>query len=76
MDGWSGTSVSVPAWLAEQIGRSGRVVASDIDTAWMLADDVGFEVLRHDVGVDAAPVSGQLDLATARLISAWGRKPR
>jgi len=51
-------------------------VASDIDTAWMLADDVGFEVLRHDVGVDAAPVSGQLDLATARLISAWGRKPR
>jgi len=38
--------VSVPAWLAEQVGRSGRVVASDIDTAWMTADDVGFEVLR------------------------------
>jgi len=59
--------VSVPAWLAEQVGRSGRVVASDIDTAWMPADDVGFEVLRHDVGVDEAPM-GRFDLVHARLL--------
>ena len=30
--------IGVPAWLAEQVGSSGRVVASDIDTAWMPAD--------------------------------------
>jgi hypothetical protein len=39
---------SVPAWLAEQVGPSGRVVASDIDTAWMPAHGAAFEVLRHD----------------------------
>src|SRR5882757_7714205 len=48
--------VSVPAWLAEQVGPSGRVVATDIDTAWMPAEGAAFEVLRHDVGVDEAPM--------------------
>jgi SAM-dependent methyltransferase len=57
---------SVPTWLAGQVGPSGRVVASDIDTAWMPARAV-FEVLLHDVGVDEAPGSG-FDLVHARLL--------
>jgi SAM-dependent methyltransferase len=59
--------VSVPAWLADRVGRSGRVVASDIDTEWLPADGVGFEVLRHDVGVEEAP-GGDFDLVHARLV--------
>jgi len=59
--------VSVPAWLAEQVGPSGRVVASDIDTAWMPAEGAAFEVLRHDVGVEPPPVGG-FDLVHARLL--------
>ncbi len=59
--------VSVPAWLAEQVGATGRVVASDIDTAWMPAQDAAFEVLRHDVGVEQPP-AGSFDLVHARLL--------
>jgi SAM-dependent methyltransferase len=59
--------VSVPAWLAEQVGPSGRVVASDIDTAWMPAEDAAFEVLRHDVGVEQPPAGG-FDVVHARLL--------
>ena len=59
--------VSVPAWLAEQVGPSGRVVASDIDTAWMPAEGAAFEVLRHDVGVEQPP-AGAFDLVHARLL--------
>lgn len=58
---------SVPAWLAEQVGPSGRVVASDIDTAWMPAHGAAFEVLRHDVGVEQPP-AGDFDLVHARLL--------
>lgn len=59
--------VDVPAWLAEQVGSSGRVVASDIDTTWMPADGAAFEVLRHGVGVDEPP-AGSFDLVHARLL--------
>jgi SAM-dependent methyltransferase len=59
--------VSVPAWLAGQVGSSGRVVASDIDTAWLPAEGAAFEVLRHDVGVDQPP-DGGFDLVHARLL--------
>ena len=59
--------VSVPAWLAEQVGPSGRVVASDIDTAWMPVEGTAFEVLRHDVGADEPPAGG-FDLVHARLV--------
>ena len=58
---------SVPTWLAEQVGPSGRVVASDIDTAWMPAEGAAFEVLRHDGGVDPPP-DGAFDLVHARLV--------
>jgi SAM-dependent methyltransferase len=59
--------VSVPTWLAEQVGPSGRVVASDIDTAWMPAEGTAFEVLQHDVGVEQPP-AGSFDLVHARLL--------
>jgi SAM-dependent methyltransferase len=59
--------VSVPAWLAGQVGPSGRVVATDIDTAWMPAGRVAFEVLQHDVGADPPP-AGEFDLVHARLL--------
>jgi SAM-dependent methyltransferase len=58
---------SVPAWLAERVGASGRVLATDIDTAWMPAGEAPFEVLRHDVGADPPPAGG-FDLVHARLL--------
>jgi SAM-dependent methyltransferase len=58
---------NVPAWLAERVGPSGRVVASDIDTAWMPDEGAAFEVLRHDVGVEPPP-GNDFDLVHARLV--------
>lgn len=59
---------SVPSWLAEQVGPDGRVLATDIDTAWM--PEAGrFDVRRHDVGVDPPPM-GPFDLVHARLVLA------
>jgi SAM-dependent methyltransferase len=60
-------SASVPRWLAAQVGPSGRVLATDLDTAWMPAEGAGFEVLRHEVGVDEPP-AGPFDLVHARLL--------
>jgi SAM-dependent methyltransferase len=59
--------VSVPAWLADRVGPSGRVVASDIDTAWMPVAGATFEVLQHDVGA-APPPGSDFDLVHARLL--------
>ena len=58
---------SVPAWLAGQVGPSGRVVASDIDTGWMREQGGAYEVVAHDVGTDE-PLSGPFDLVHARLV--------
>ncbi|HEY9472587.1 MAG TPA: methyltransferase domain-containing protein [Mycobacteriales bacterium] len=58
---------SVPAWLAEQVGQAGRVMASDLDIAWMPSGDVRFEVLQHDVGTQEPP-TGPFDLVHARLV--------
>jgi hypothetical protein len=52
--------------LAEQVGPGGRVLAIDIDTAWMESAS-GYEVRRHDVGLDPPPV-GPFDLVHARLL--------
>jgi SAM-dependent methyltransferase len=57
---------SVPTWLAGQVGATGRVLATDIDTRW-LDGTPGVEVVRHDVGTDPAPV-GPFDLVHARLL--------
>lgn len=60
-------SASVPRWLAAQVGESGRVLATDLDTSWLPAGEAGFEVLRHEVGVDPVP-AGEFDLVHARLL--------
>jgi len=58
---------SVPTWLAEQVGRDGRVLATDIDTSWIPGGDVGYEVRRHDVGAQPPPAE-HFDLVHARLV--------
>jgi SAM-dependent methyltransferase len=57
---------SVPAWLAEQVGPDGYVLATDIDTSWMDASS-GYDVRRHDVGTSPPP-DDRFDLVHARLV--------
>ena len=57
---------SVPAWLADRVGPSGRVVATDLDTSWMPAG-ASFTVERRDVAADPPP-AGPFDLIHARLV--------
>jgi SAM-dependent methyltransferase len=59
---------SVPSWLAARVGPAGHVLATDIDVSWMTAAaDAGYEVRRHDVGVEPPPGDG-FDLVHARLV--------
>jgi SAM-dependent methyltransferase len=59
---------SVPSWLASRVGPSGHVLATDIDVSWMAAAAyAGYEVRRHDAGVDPPPGEG-FDLVHARLV--------
>lgn len=61
--------MSVPRWLAAQVGPAGLVLATDIDTSWLVGDDAPgqLRVVRHDVGVEDPPEAG-LDLVHARLV--------
>lgn len=50
---------SVAAWLCEQVGTTGRVVAADINI--QLLRDINrpnFEAIKHDITVDSLPESG------------------
>lgn len=59
---------SIPTWLAQRAGPTGRVIATDIDTSWLdKVEDHGYEVLRHDVAADDPP-SVSFDLIHARLV--------
>ena len=59
---------SVPRWLAEQVGPTGRVLATDIDVSWTrAAASPVVEVRRHDVARDAPPAE-TFDLVHARLV--------
>lgn len=59
---------SVPRWLRQRVGDTGRVLATDIDTSLLEGDsDRRYEVARHDVGVDAPPAA-DFDLVHARLV--------
>lgn len=62
---------SVPDRLADRVGPTGSVLATDIDTSWLPAGDEGslsrYEVRRHDVGVDDPP-GADFDLVHARLV--------
>nr|WSX19125.1 methyltransferase domain-containing protein [Streptomyces tubercidicus] len=59
---------SVPLGLAERVGPTGTVLATDIDVSWTsgIADGV-IEVLTHDVAADPPPPGG-FDLVHARLV--------
>lgn len=59
---------SVSAWLAEQVGPSGRAVATDLDTSYLarLARP-NLEVRRLDILQDAVE-RGAYDLVTARAV--------
>jgi SAM-dependent methyltransferase len=73
--GWQAWEVgaggpTVASWMAGQVGRHGRVLATDIDTTWIegwIEGDPAYEVLRHDVGLDPPP-AGPFDLVHARLV--------
>lgn len=59
---------SIPAALAERVGPTGHVLATDIDTSWLtdLAATT-VEVRRHDLAQDEPPAGG-FDLVHARLL--------
>jgi ubiquinone/menaquinone biosynthesis C-methylase UbiE len=59
----------VPEWLAQQVGPTGEVLASDLDPSWLRASAarVQLRVLRHDVGSDPPP-DGPFHLVHARLV--------
>jgi hypothetical protein len=58
----------VPSWLAARVAPAGHVLATDIDVSWLGATaDAGYEVRRHDVGVEPPP-DGGFDLVHARLV--------
>jgi SAM-dependent methyltransferase len=72
-DGWRCWEVgaggtSVVRRLAELVGSSGRVLATDLDPRWAeSASGVNIEVRRHDVAADDPP-DGPFDLVHARLV--------
>ena len=57
----------VPDGLAERVGGTGLVLATDIDTSWLGDPSGPLRVLRHDVGTEPPPEDG-LDLVHARLV--------
>ncbi|SOD66856.1 Methyltransferase domain-containing protein [Streptomyces sp. 1222.2] len=59
---------SVVRGLAERVGPTGHVLATDIDTSWLAAAAAPqVEPRRHDVAVDEPP-QGPFDLVHARLV--------
>ncbi|MEV0276131.1 methyltransferase domain-containing protein [Streptomyces sp. NPDC050610] len=59
---------SVVRGLAERVGATGYVLATDIDTSWTAAAaGPRVELRRHDVAADAPP-AGPFDLVHARLV--------
>ncbi|MFG3289152.1 class I SAM-dependent methyltransferase [Streptomyces sp. NPDC048179] len=60
---------TVATWLADRVGPTGRVLATDIDTSWISAAEGGvLEVRRHDVGHDEPPEGEGFDLVHARFV--------
>jgi len=61
-------ATSVITWLADQVGATGHVLATGIDTSWAenAASDI-IEVRQHDVCSDIYP-KNKFDLVHARLV--------
>lgn len=59
---------SIARWLADRVGPTGQVIATDIDTRHLYAlNDARIEVWRHDLAIDSLPLS-TFDLVHARLV--------
>jgi SAM-dependent methyltransferase len=71
--GWSCLEVgagggSIARWLAEQVGPSGHVLATDIDTRFLATlNQPQIDVLRHDITTEPLP-EARFDLAHTRLV--------
>lgn len=72
--GWSclevgGGGGSIATWLSAKVGRTGRVLVTDIDPRFLdgLREQGNIEVLKHDITKDELP-TGKFDLAHARLV--------
>jgi SAM-dependent methyltransferase len=72
-DGWACWEVgagsgSIASWLAERVGPTGSVLATDIDPRFIPASQLDhLEVARHDVTTGPIP-SARYDLIHARLV--------
>lgn len=65
---------SMAAWLAQQVGAHGHVVATDIDTTYLDRLDLpNLEVRRHDILGDSLDTlgPGSFDLVCSRLMLFW-----
>lgn len=61
-------SGSIARWMADRVGPTGHVIATDIDTRHLHAlNDARIEIWHHDFAVDSLPVSS-FDLVHARLV--------
>jgi SAM-dependent methyltransferase len=59
---------SIARWLCRQVGPSGRVTATDLDTRWLdEIDEPNLTVIRHDLLVDDFP-TGSFDVIHARAV--------
>ena len=59
---------SIARWLCQQVGETGTVTATDLDTRWLDAmDEPNLSVLRHDLLVDDFP-AGSFDFIYARAV--------
>jgi 2-polyprenyl-3-methyl-5-hydroxy-6-metoxy-1,4-benzoquinol methylase len=71
--GWSCLEVGcgaggIATWMAERVGPSGRVVATDLDTRFMGAGECdNLEIRSHDI-LDGPPEAGVFDIAHARAV--------
>jgi len=62
---------SMAVWLAEQVGPTGRVVATDVDTRYLSRIELpNLEVIEHNILTDALDVlgPGSFDLVCSRLM--------
>jgi SAM-dependent methyltransferase len=57
---------SVARWLADQVGPTGEVVATDLNTSHLDESD-GYRVLRHNLVTEPAP-EGEWDVIHARMV--------
>lgn len=72
-EGWACWEVgagsgSIASWLAERVGPTGSVLATDIDPRFIPVSELDhLDVARHDITIDGIP-SARYDLIHARLV--------